>query len=173
MAPDPPVLSQSESKIWLDYEWRVYDQSTHSGRLLVGTIIEVVGMKKTQFGGSGDNASTHRHWVNVWVFSRTNFFWRKLRVHQTNNATLPLPSVSNMASKQFFGCWKNVLVVLWLSSGIHVCDPLHEEVFEEELESRRVAKGPPAFNSGWPFFRDTKWASKFLVTKGRVDTISV
>ena len=25
MAPDPPVLSQSESKIWLDYEWRVYD----------------------------------------------------------------------------------------------------------------------------------------------------
>ena len=57
MAPDPPVLSQSESKIWLDCEWCVYDQSTNYGRLLVGTTIEVVGMKKTQFGGSGDNAN--------------------------------------------------------------------------------------------------------------------
>ena len=56
MAPDPPVLSQSESKIWLDFEWCVYDQSTNSGRLLVGTTIEVVGMKSKQFGRSGDNA---------------------------------------------------------------------------------------------------------------------
>ena len=56
MAPDPPVLSQSESKIWLEFECCVYDQSTNSGRLLVGTTIEVVGMKKKQFGGSGDNA---------------------------------------------------------------------------------------------------------------------
>ena len=45
MAPDPPVLRPSESKIWLDYELRVYDQSTNSGRILVGTTIEVVGIK--------------------------------------------------------------------------------------------------------------------------------
>ena len=51
MAPDPPVLSQSESKIWLDYELCVYDQSTNSGRLLVGTTIEVVGMKKRNLVG--------------------------------------------------------------------------------------------------------------------------
>ena len=57
MAPDPPVFSQSDSKILLDFELCVYDQSTNSGRLLVGTTIEVVSMKKTQFGGSGDNAN--------------------------------------------------------------------------------------------------------------------
>ena len=51
MAPEPQVLRQSDSKIWLDYELRVYDQSTNSGMLLVGTTIEVVGMKKSNLVG--------------------------------------------------------------------------------------------------------------------------
>ena len=57
MAPDPPVLSQSESKIWLDYELRVYDQSINSGAFS-GHNNRSGGHEKTQFGGSGDNAES-------------------------------------------------------------------------------------------------------------------